>query len=491
MAHQEIIETNTIVKRFRKMFENMASLLANDLLTRIATFILYALIARYLGAQDFGVVSLALTIIYTFQMLAPAGLRLLITREVTNNKSATDRYLVNGIVIAAVFSLASLVIIFILTTGLQYSTEITSAIFIVALGLIPFAISAIFEAIFQAWERMEFITIANAPRNILVILLAFLFLSQERGLNSLLWLLPITYLLMTVFEGWLILRYITHPWILPDLRFIRKTVNASWTFVGFQSVLAVSNLLIFIYLSKFADELSVGYYNAASQLSSILFLVFQSIVLGAFPVMCQRFLEGVDGFKELSNQVIEILFTISIPLIIGLFFLAQPLMLLVYGNTEFLPAAAVLQALSLTMILRIFSSVFGRDLLAAGREKKVFNIVFIDSLINAILGFVLIYFYGLMGAVFVAIVTAIIDFLLHHFQITRIYPQAIPWNRVWRATMAAGAMTVFLIIYDQQSIWLSILASGVIYIATWLLVSVRAEGGWKIFINKLKIVWSS
>lgn len=57
--------------------------------------------------------------------------------------------------------------------------------------------------------------------------------------------------------------------------------------------------------------------------------------------------------------------------------------------------------------------------------------------------------------------------------------------------MAAGAMTVFLIIYDQQSIWLSILASGVIYIATWLLVSVRAEGGWKIFINKLKIVWSS
>ena len=79
----------------RKVIGNTASLLTSEVVNRATTFVLYALIARYLGAFEFGQFSLALTLFFVSQVLAGAGLNTLVTREVARDKAQTGSYLVN------------------------------------------------------------------------------------------------------------------------------------------------------------------------------------------------------------------------------------------------------------------------------------------------------------------------------------------------------------------------------------------------------------
>jgi O-antigen/teichoic acid export membrane protein len=95
----------------RRTTGNAVSLLASDVANRAATFVLYALVARYVGASDFGRMSLALTFFYVFQTFAVAGLKTLIIREVAKDRTKTAQYLVNGSAVVVVTSLVSISIL--------------------------------------------------------------------------------------------------------------------------------------------------------------------------------------------------------------------------------------------------------------------------------------------------------------------------------------------------------------------------------------------
>ncbi len=95
----------------RKLMNNALSILASDALNRAATFVLYAMVARFLGEFEFGQMSLALTFFYMFQVLAVAGLKTLVTREVAKNRAETSRYLVMGSLVVVLTSLLTIAVL--------------------------------------------------------------------------------------------------------------------------------------------------------------------------------------------------------------------------------------------------------------------------------------------------------------------------------------------------------------------------------------------
>src|SRR2546426_8474968 len=108
-------------KRIHRVVGNAVSLLTNDVLNRVTTFVLYALIARHLDVFAFGQLSLALTLFYTFQLAAAAGLKTLVTREVARDRGETGRYLVNGSMIVAVFSLLAMLLLLVFVWLMHYA----------------------------------------------------------------------------------------------------------------------------------------------------------------------------------------------------------------------------------------------------------------------------------------------------------------------------------------------------------------------------------
>ena len=70
---------------------NAVSILTSDVMNRATSFVLYALVARRLGAHEFGQLTLAFTLFYTFQVFAVGGLKTLIVRQVAKDRAQTRR----------------------------------------------------------------------------------------------------------------------------------------------------------------------------------------------------------------------------------------------------------------------------------------------------------------------------------------------------------------------------------------------------------------
>jgi O-antigen/teichoic acid export membrane protein len=474
-----------------RLVGNTASMLSSDTITRLGTFLLYVLVGRYLGTQSFGRMSLALTLLAAFQVFASGGLRMLIIREVASDRSKTNSYLINGSFVVTILSLISLAALLLLNILFNYSSATSEIIMLFGLGLLPFSLSTVCEAVFQAWERMEYIVLVNLPRNLLVVGFTFWLLLTGYGLKAIGILLLISYFLMLGMEWWIILRYISRPKIKPSLETSAAMIRASFPIMSFQAIFAITGSLIYVILSIIMSETEVGLFNAATQVITPAVVIYESIIIAAYPMLCQSFTISLPALKRMSDQLVELVLSIALPATIGLFVLGEKVLLLMYSNREFARARDILRIMSASLIMSALSGVFGRVLLASFREKTLLHIVSIRSLANIIFSLFFIKAFGLLGAAISFLLISVLDTTLHFYQVSRLYPKLIPWQRLWRTTLATVGMTIYLLVKPELGVVIDVLVGGAIYAVLWLVLSVWSAGNVRQFKAKYLGPWST
>src|SRR5688572_20259317 len=204
---------------------NAVYILTSDVAGRASTFLVYALIARFLGAEPLGQMALALALFYTLQVIAAAGLRTNMTREIARNGGAVSRQLASGTVLATLAASLSMVVLatFVWLTG--YSGETVWVVLLLGLGLLPYAMSVVCEAVFQASEVMRYIAYAQVPVHVAKVAFAWLLLVQGGTIRQLAMLLLACHTAVAAIEWLLMLRYVARP------RFDRTEPRAA-TFIG-------------------------------------------------------------------------------------------------------------------------------------------------------------------------------------------------------------------------------------------------------------------
>ncbi|MCA9218242.1 MAG: oligosaccharide flippase family protein, partial [Planctomycetales bacterium] len=154
-----------------KIAKNAMSLLAGDIFNKASTFCIYALLGRYAGTHGFGQIALGLALLYLFNVFAAGGLPVLITRRVAQNKKRSKYFLRNGYFAATVTAIASTLAMIVFTRIMNYEATTVSVITILAVSIIPFALTMIAEAVVRGREEMHLVALANIPGNGLMVLL--------------------------------------------------------------------------------------------------------------------------------------------------------------------------------------------------------------------------------------------------------------------------------------------------------------------------------
>jgi O-antigen/teichoic acid export membrane protein len=474
---------------WRKAGGNALSILTSDAMNRATSFVLYALVARHLGTHEFGQLSLALTLFYIFQVVAVAGLKTLTIRQVTRDRTQTSRYFINGSLIVAVSSLSSVVMLVGFVRIMRYPADTTLAILLLSLGLFPYAISALCEGIFQAWEQMHFIPYVNVPVNVAKIGCAFLLLGRRHGLYAVILILLSSFLAIAGIEIWIVVRrFLPHPAAI-DLRFSWGTFRSAITFLGIDGTIAIMSSLNVLLLSKLATETQVGLYSAATQLMVPLLLVYQSIAQSIFPLMCRKVEPGFQSLKRIAEQVIELLLVLALPAVAGILFLGDRALSVLYKNPAFLQAFPVLRIVAWILISQVFTSVLGQVLVASHREKVTLRIVAIDTLVNLLLGWPLISYFGLRGAAVALLLTRLVDCCQHYIPVSRLFSGIPLLTIVWKPLVAAGCMAIYLALSASRAKILAGIAATLIYGAALLALSVWAFGGPRRFKARFLQVW--
>ncbi len=466
----------------RKLVTNIISLLTSDLLNRTTTFVVYALVARYLGDFGFGQMSLALLLLYTFYVFAGLGLRIYITREVARDLSLTSRYLVNASVLVLGAALLSLGILGVFVFLMGYTPSTALLIMVVGLAIVPYALSSVNEAIFQAWEQMHLIAYANIPHNIVKVGATFALLAAGYGALEVGIALVASYSL-TLTLAWLFtLRMVGRKGIQwhVDFPFMRTTLIHVLPFLGLESVIAIWTSLNALLLSRFGNEVDVGYYNAAMQILVPINLVLYSIVMSIFPRMVREFDQHSSDLQRVYEDLIELLLIITLPAVVGLMLLAEPILLLLYGNASFANATVILQIVAWSLVPLALNRALGQVLLATMQERITLRIVVINTIISLILGLILINLYGVVGAAIATLVTRLINLAQQYRPVSRVLGSVGLLKSSWKAALASMGMGIVLSIFaDRLNLLLAILIGAVIYTTLLCLIMLWSYGGVK------------
>ena len=468
---------------------NALSILTSDVMNRATSFVVYAMVARKLGAFEFGEMSLALSLFYVFQIFSISGVKTLLIREVAKDRSQTRKYLINGCLIVAVMSMASLAALCGFVRAVDYTGGTKLVVLLLSLGLLPSAISAVCEGIFQACERMHYIAYVNVPSNLTKMAGAYLLLFWNRGLYTVILLLLGALYAAACAELWLVIRRFDiqpapgqHGGI--DLRFALRTVRSASTFLGIDGTCAVAGNLNIILLSKLASEKEVGLYSAATQLMVPLLLVYQSIAQSIFPVMCRKIEPGFRTLRRISEQAMEVLLVLAVPTITGVFFFGSWALSILYKNHSFVEAGPALRVVAWILVPQVFSSVLGQVLVATHHEKITLKIAMVNGLLNLVLGWPLIRRYGLLGAATILVVTSVVGCILHYIPVTRLLSRISVLKIIWKPLVAAGCMWAYMALAVTRVDVLTGFSATLVYLAVLVVLAVWSSGGVRQFREK-------
>jgi O-antigen/teichoic acid export membrane protein len=362
-------------------------------------------------------------------------------------------------------------------------------VLLLAAGLIPYALSAICEAIFQGWERMRLIAIANIPVNVVKIVLAFALLETGLGLDWVIGLLVGSYVAIVLIEWFLILTRVTVPHIALRWGVSVWLARSTVTFLGIDGIIAITGSLNVILLSKFRGETEVGLYNAGTQLMVPVSLIYASIVISVFPLMCRRYEPTLQGIKRIGERVIELILSVALPTTVGLFLLSGTAIDLLYGS-GLRRAELSMQIMVWGLILSAMTSILGQVLVASLRERVTLRIVAVDLIVSVVAGVPLIWQFGFAGAAVTALLTRGVDLFLHYRPVANLFRPQVMLQSAWKPVLATG---VLAIVYFEMSAHGELVAAAgcaLAYIAAYSGLMLVDSGGPKNVKLRYAYLWS-
>jgi O-antigen/teichoic acid export membrane protein len=470
---------------------NVASLLTTNVVYKATTFVTYVLVARCLGAHQFGQLALAVALLFSWHKFALVGLKTLLTREVARNRELTLPYFIHASVIGLLASILGIAVVVPFVKLMNYSPDTAKVIFLAFIGLPPLVLSQICEGVFQGWERMHLIAYVNVPINLLRVVAVFAALKLGYGIQSVVISLTALQFAVMLLQWIVLVASMGMPRIGFGLRTAATMVRSSSVFLGIQATMAIQVSLVVTVLSKLGGETSVGLYAAASQLLVPFTLLFNNVALALFPAMCRGYDLSVSHLAVVARRMMEGLMIIVLPGAVGLFMLAEPILMLIYQDAHFLVSAGVLRIIVWLLLAVVLTTVMGQALWASQREKLSLRITVINTVVQFASSVVLIAGFGLLGAAASVLLTSMINLVQHAIPVAQLFSGLRLARAAWKPAIASAAMAAFVVFGHDFNLALTIGTAAALYCLVLAGLFVWSAGGFNQFKAACVKLWTT
>lgn len=378
---------------------NSLSLLGNRSIQAIATFALTTAIARTLGAERLGQYILAIGFYFVFVTFFGLGLRTLFTRDLARESEKTPVYLVSGSLLQFFLSIIAYLSLAIVVFLMPYSAETSTICYIMGLSVIPFALSNITEAIFQAQERMHLIAVSTAPIYVLRVgVMIWVVLHCDRPIEYVSAIMVLSETLILLLQWAILTRTVKPEWRI-DRQFMVDSFQGAKTLFAIDGIGIIAGKLDVLLLSLFGGEVLIGIYGAIKQLVQPFEIICSSLCAAVFPRMSSSVVLGKEAQRENAENFLDILFCISLPLVPTVFFYyGYEILMFMYKNREFAQGETPLKIIAISVILYPVVRLFNYLLLANNLEKHNLIQSAISTTFGGLLGVFLVAKYQLIGA---------------------------------------------------------------------------------------------
>ena len=396
---------------FMKYFKNTSWLFSENILKMGVGFFVIIALSRYLGPENFGVLSYAQSFVAAFVAFSTLGLEVVLVRELTKNKDKTDIILGTAFVLKIIASLFALVLVIVINLFIEDKTA-TLMTNIIATILIFQSVNLGFDTFFQAHVISKYSVIAKTTVYLIGAVTKLLLIYFDADLIYFAYVLVFDSL--GVFIGYLYIYKLQKRSVL-TFRFDKKLavdlLKSGWPMMLVAMAVFFYTKIDQIMIKHLLDNEAVGYYAAAVRVSELFYFIPLLITQSVFPKIVQeKETNNREQYFKLLLNLYKIVFWVSLPIVMGVLFFNEIIISILYGES-FAKSAQILSVLTFALILVSIGSVSTKILYVEHYEKKYLKRSIFGVFVNVGLNFLLIPVYGAVGAAFATLATL---FMIHY-----------------------------------------------------------------------------
>ena len=451
------------MSQVKTIFKNTSWLMTSQIITSICGFVWTILIARYLGTSDFGILSFAISITGIGNVFMDLGMSTYIVRDVSNRHERASEYLGKIIPLKLLLSVIVTLVILLILNIMGYGYLTLEVTLLIAIETIFVSLNGLFNGMFQAFEKIEYQSKGTILNSILLLSIVLISIYFNFGLIgvSLAYLIPSTIAFLYYYTS--LNKNITSPNYEIDFDFCKKIIKYSIPFGLTGIFYSIYFTIDMTMLGFLATNIDIGLYNASYKIISMLtafYVIYPSVI---FPVMSKLYESSGDLLKLSYEKSIKYLLLIVLPISVGVFVYAHPLVTLIYGN-EYILSGSVMQVLVWTIPFLFINGSSGLVLNSSHKEVAVTKIYGIAALLNVVLNFIMIPSMSYMGAAYATVISEVVICVLMYYSISKTpyHPNRKTAFDVIKISVVSVVMGVILS-YFNISMFVGIAVGGAIY----------------------------
>jgi O-antigen/teichoic acid export membrane protein len=447
----------------RRALGNTAIMFVSQLVTWSATLVTTAVLGAHLGVDDFGTLYLAMSFALLFSVLVEFGLNQQLVRAIARDGNLAGPYLVNAIAIKLALAFVAYLAILTLTYVLSYDDRAALVISVYCVILAFNGLSTTFTAVYQGTQHVVYAAVGSIIEKVLVCVLAIVLLWLGFGVVAMAAVFVVGAAASAAWQG-LHLRRVAQPRLRLDRAIMGTLVRNAIPFFAFWVLGSLYYRLDTILLSKLTSGVVLGWYGAAYRLFDTL-VFLPNIVASAilFPILAQLSTQSRPSLRRAMAKGLEIILIVGMPISVGLFVLADPIIRFIYRRSEFVNAVPALQWLAVGLLLLYVNSILSVTLVSLNEERKLTVVAGLALILNLGLNLALIPHFQHVAAA--ATTAATEGFILVY--LLAVMPRDLPLRSaisvLAKAGLASAAMALTLVALRDQGLGLLIPLGAAIY----------------------------
>lgn len=421
----------------QKMAKATGIIFAGTIIGMFLGFISNIIIVRYLSIGEYGLFSLALTVVGIAAALSPLGLTEGAPRYIAYYRGKGRDEKVAGVVsstllISLIMSLLFFIVLFlssdVISMGIFHDHSLSWPLRLLSISLPFYVLTQTLISIFRGFSAVrEKVYFENVLPNVLKTLFFVAVVIFNLSLVGVVW-------------AWISATMITFAtFVAYSLRRLRAHIRTHGGSEGILMELLSFSLPLFgqsvlsiiitstdkLMLGYFKTQELVGQYAVALSLTSLISVVLISLAFIYIPVVSQLYAKHL--LEEIGNVYAVLtkwIFSASLPIFLMLFLFPAPVLSIIYGE-KYMQAGVAVQILALGFITHNFLGPNGMTLIVVGKTKVFLVVVLVQTVMNVVLNLILIPQMGIAGAAIastISLTIANILFSAELYAISKVHP---------------------------------------------------------------------
>ena len=347
---------------------NMLALVFSQFITTPVSMVVNAVLARSLGAADFGIIYFANTTLLVAFLFVEWGSQFL-AGEVARNRARAGELFGAAALQRLVFAGAVLLVIPHASSLLGHDESIKTVLLLCAGRMAVGTIGTLCSAIFRGFEKLGWHARTAVFGNVLEASVLIPTLLLGGRLRAALIAQLVAASVTTLVQIALLLRLgMGRPQWKP--RVILGLLHGGLGFLLLDLVVRLQPYVDATFLSKLARPEAMGWYSAASRIVGVLLFPATTLSFAIYPTISRLWAEDRASYAALVRQALRAVAMVGFFAATGTALFAAIPVNILYGAERFGPAAGNLRILAVYVVLVYASIVLGIAIAAAKRQLR-------------------------------------------------------------------------------------------------------------------------